>query len=69
MQVAHCDYHQALSFDRLHFNHGGLFADHIWMQLKRHVESLGRHAITQVDQKLVSSAVTITLYHQLRFHL
>jgi hypothetical protein len=49
--MAFSDPHQALSFDRLHFNHGGLFSDHIWAQMKRHIESLGRHAIKHVDDQ------------------
>jgi hypothetical protein len=50
-KVAYSDPHQALSFDRLHFNHGGLFSDHIWAQMKRHIESLGRHSVKQVDDQ------------------
>jgi len=50
-KVAYSDPHQALSFDCLHFNHGGLFSDHIWAQIKCHIESLGRHAVKQVDDQ------------------
>jgi len=29
-KIAYSDPHPALSFDRLHFNQGGSFNDHIW---------------------------------------
>lgn len=50
-KVGYSDPHWALSFDQLHFNHGGLFSDHIWAQVKRHIESLGRQAIKRVDDQ------------------
>jgi hypothetical protein len=50
-KAAYSDPHQALSFDRLHFNHGGLFSDHIWAQMECHNESLGRHVIKRVDDQ------------------
>lgn len=43
------DPYEALSFDRLHTFHSGLFGDHLWTQLKKHIESLGRDASTLVD--------------------
>ena len=52
-QMAYTDPHLALCFDRLHTFHGGLFGDHLFPQIKRHIESLGRHAIKSVDDKSV----------------
>jgi hypothetical protein len=42
-----------LAPDRLHIFHGGLFPDHLWKNVKRHIEALGREAIKQVDNQLV----------------
>ena len=52
-QMAYTDPHQALSFDRLHLSHTGLFGDHLLLQIKQHIESLGHHAIKSVDDQLV----------------
>ncbi|KAJ7471600.1 hypothetical protein B0H11DRAFT_2158977 [Mycena galericulata] len=38
--VAHSDPHRAISFDRLHSHHSGLWGDHLFAQLKLHVENL-----------------------------
>lgn len=48
--MGHSDHYRALSFDRLHTNMG-LFDKHIWAELKKHIESLGRPAIQAVDEK------------------
>ncbi|KIJ58589.1 hypothetical protein HYDPIDRAFT_178048 [Hydnomerulius pinastri MD-312] len=39
----------ALSFDRLHYNHEGLFGDHLFVELQRYIKSAGRAAIAEVD--------------------
>lgn len=52
-QMTYSDPYDALSFDRLHTNHGGLFGDHLWPQIKKSIESLGRQAATQVDDLYV----------------
>ena len=48
------DPYQALSFDRLHAFHLGLFKDHIWAVLKAKIELAGRLAIKKVDEQLVN---------------
>jgi hypothetical protein len=52
-KVANSDPHLALSFDRLHANHGGMF-NHLYTQLKVHVEGLGRAAIKKIDDQYAS---------------
>ncbi|KAF9784401.1 hypothetical protein BJ322DRAFT_1194914 [Thelephora terrestris] len=47
------DPHRALSFDRLHANHLGLFKDHLWGEAKRLVEANGRQALGQVDNQIM----------------
>lgn len=44
------DPNRAISFDRLHAYHGGLFGDHLWPEVKAHIEALGRPAISLVDK-------------------
>jgi len=46
----HGDVFRALSFDRLHANHEGNWADHLWAQFKRLVEVEGRSACVTVDE-------------------
>jgi hypothetical protein len=48
--VANSDPHLALSFDRLHANHGGMF-DHLYTQLKLRIENLGRAAVKKIDDQ------------------
>ncbi|KAF7980011.1 hypothetical protein HWV62_40118 [Athelia sp. TMB] len=50
-QMRYSDVNLALSFDRLHTN-SGLFDDHLWAELKRHIQSLGRPAIQAVDENV-----------------
>ncbi|EPQ59880.1 hypothetical protein GLOTRDRAFT_103770 [Gloeophyllum trabeum ATCC 11539] len=46
------DPYLALSFDRLHAYHGGLFGRHIWPQLKLYIEDLGRAAGTTLEKQV-----------------
>jgi hypothetical protein len=48
-ELGYSDPYLALSFDRMHFNHGGLWGDHLWPELKLHVKALGRQAEKQLD--------------------
>lgn len=45
------DTYQALSFDRLHAFHLGLFEDHIWSVLKGKIKAAGQQAIKKVDDQ------------------
>ncbi|KAG1907618.1 uncharacterized protein F5891DRAFT_938880, partial [Suillus fuscotomentosus] len=40
----------ALSHDRCHFNHGGLWSRHLWVELQKYLGILGREALSQVDK-------------------
>ena len=41
----------ALSWDRLHAYHGGLFSDHLLVELKRIVDNMGRQSHAQIDDQ------------------
>ena len=43
------DPYMALSFDRLHASHLGLFKSHIWSALKIKIKAAGRAEIERVD--------------------
>ena len=69
------DYHNASSFDTLHTNHGGIWNDHMKVELQRHVQSLGRQAAMTIDARLAMISnrnlqnLTIQLLPgQLHFH-
>ena len=47
----HTDVHRALSYDRLHYNHGGIWSDHLWVELQKYVTSLGKDMVSQIDKK------------------
>ncbi|KAG1726802.1 uncharacterized protein EDB91DRAFT_1239606 [Suillus paluster] len=47
--LEHTDVHRALLHDKLHFNNKGLFSDHMWPELQKWVECLGRQATVQID--------------------
>ncbi|KAG2108167.1 uncharacterized protein F5147DRAFT_745794 [Suillus discolor] len=40
--------HNALSWDRLHFN-GGLYRDHLWAELQKIITGLGRASVAKMD--------------------
>ncbi|KIK46880.1 hypothetical protein CY34DRAFT_21734 [Suillus luteus UH-Slu-Lm8-n1] len=48
------DVHRALSNDKLHFNDGGLFSDHLWAELQKWIKSSGRQAAVQIDSSFHS---------------
>ena len=47
--LKHSDPYRALSFDRLHAFHLGLFKGHIWEALKQEIKAAGRAVIKKVD--------------------
>ncbi|KZS99987.1 uncharacterized protein LAESUDRAFT_718389 [Laetiporus sulphureus 93-53] len=49
--IANTDVHQALSFDRLHAYHLGLFGDHLFAEVLQMLGGLGRNAASQADQQ------------------
>ena len=52
-RVNNSDVHAALSWDRLHAYHTGLFGKHLWTDLQDHIKDLGRATIKQVDDQYV----------------
>ncbi|KAJ7500378.1 hypothetical protein B0H11DRAFT_2155479 [Mycena galericulata] len=52
--VAHSDPHKAISFDRLHSHHSGLWGDHLFGQLKLHVDKLTGRQSAKLDQQFNS---------------
>lgn len=47
--------YSALSFDRLHNNHGGFFSDHIWEIFKKLAEKLGKTTQEKIETKCVTN--------------
>ena len=56
-QLVNSDPYRALSFDRLHGFHLGLWKDHLWVALKHKIEALGRWAIKKVDDQWVETTL------------
>ena len=52
------DIYQAISWDRLHAYHGGLFSDHIWEEIKSIAEELGKEVSKLIDTQYAYSAST-----------
>ncbi|SJL09155.1 uncharacterized protein ARMOST_12531 [Armillaria ostoyae] len=59
--IEHCDVHQALSFDRLHAFHNGLFGDHLCKEVIQRIEKLGFGQ--QADDLLANFPSWKDLYH------
>ena len=51
LELKNTDPYKALSFDRLHAFHAGLFGKHMWPLLKAHIEKLSSTAAAQVDKQ------------------
>ncbi|KAJ7814830.1 hypothetical protein B0H14DRAFT_3090067 [Mycena olivaceomarginata] len=49
--VANSDPHHAISFDRLHSHHSGIWGDHLFTQLKIHFKELGDRQSAKLDQQ------------------
>lgn len=51
-KMVNSDPFAAVSFDNLHFDGSGLFEDHIFKQLKLHIEkSVGRNIAVTIDMR------------------
>ncbi|KAJ7241195.1 hypothetical protein B0H12DRAFT_1250508 [Mycena haematopus] len=50
-KIAHSDPYHAISFDRLHSHHSGLWGDHLFSVIKLHVEKLGGRHLAKLDQQ------------------
>jgi hypothetical protein len=51
--VENSDPHKATSWDQMHAYAGGLWDDHIWKEIKGHLNRLGDRASAQVDTQYV----------------
>ncbi|KAG2060446.1 hypothetical protein BDR06DRAFT_1053585, partial [Suillus hirtellus] len=52
--VSSTDVHRTLSWDKLHFHSGGLWSDHLWVELQKYINGLGREKTSQVDKSYQS---------------
>ncbi|KAJ3019129.1 hypothetical protein NUW54_g162 [Trametes sanguinea] len=48
-ELGHSDPYKALSFDRLHAFHSGLFGHHLWVKFKKYVENISNEAVKAID--------------------
>ncbi|KAG2109978.1 uncharacterized protein F5147DRAFT_745420 [Suillus discolor] len=48
--IQYSDVHRVLLHDRCHFNHGGLWSRHYWVELQKYIARLGRAKVSQVDK-------------------
>ncbi|EKM49670.1 uncharacterized protein PHACADRAFT_201366 [Phanerochaete carnosa HHB-10118-sp] len=62
-KLAHSDLHKALSFDRLHAYHLGLFGKHLWPELKLVVEGLDRSIRVAINNQSMVFPIWQGLYH------
>ncbi|KAJ6553880.1 hypothetical protein B0H10DRAFT_1848583, partial [Mycena sp. CBHHK59/15] len=53
-KIGNTDPHRALSFDRLHAYHGGLWGDHLFSQIKLRVTDKGRESIVKIDKQMAA---------------
>uniref|UniRef100_A0A8H7Y2E1 Uncharacterized protein n=1 Tax=Psilocybe cubensis TaxID=181762 RepID=A0A8H7Y2E1_PSICU len=51
-QIQNTDIYEALSFDRLHNNHGGVFSDHLWEEYQKIVNNLGKKTAALIDERV-----------------
>jgi hypothetical protein len=58
-EVANSDPYAALSWDRLHAYHGGLFSDHLWPEILQLVGNLGKDKEKLVDDQYVQSNLSL----------
>ena len=52
--LANANPYRALSFDDLHFDDSGIWGDHIFEELKKHILQAGRDASTALDNRFVT---------------
>ncbi|KAI0649720.1 hypothetical protein C8Q79DRAFT_1062206 [Trametes meyenii] len=51
-KIPGCDVYRALSWDRLHAYHGGLFSDHLFDEFQEIVQELGRDILLQINAQI-----------------
>jgi hypothetical protein len=52
-RIKNSDVHRALSWDRMHAHHAGLFSKHLWVNLQEYIKEAGRDTTTTVDKQYV----------------
>ncbi|KAG2067656.1 hypothetical protein BDR04DRAFT_1129523 [Suillus decipiens] len=50
--IQYSDVHRSLLHDCCHYNHGGLWSYHYWVELQKDIVGLGRAKVSQVDKDL-----------------
>ncbi|OJA17703.1 hypothetical protein AZE42_10685 [Rhizopogon vesiculosus] len=50
-QVWHSNPHEIISQDPLHTFHGGLWGDHLFEEVKKRADDLGRSALKKIDDQ------------------
>lgn len=60
------DVFRALSFDRLHTNHEGLGGKHLWSELQKLINEIGRDAASKIDERFVN-CVTSSLMSAIHY--
>lgn len=58
------DVFRALCFDRLHTHHEGLWGKHLWIELQKCVNEVGRHAATKIDEGSVFFCFIVDIYYK-----
>ncbi|KAG1890839.1 hypothetical protein F4604DRAFT_1888578 [Suillus subluteus] len=48
--MRYSDVHRLLSHDHCHYNHGGLWSHHYWVELQKRIVRLGRAKVSEVDK-------------------
>ncbi|KAG0699084.1 hypothetical protein DFH29DRAFT_983675 [Suillus ampliporus] len=61
--VAFTCIYRALSYDRCHFNHSGLWSRHLWVELQKFLAALGRGKVSQVDKNFAKFPYWRNLKH------
>ncbi len=57
LELDNSDPYKALSFDRLHAFHSGLFGHHLWTVFKELVSKISNNAIAAVDSKYGATSI------------
>ncbi|KAG1763075.1 hypothetical protein EDD22DRAFT_979489 [Suillus occidentalis] len=58
--IQYLDVHRALSHDRCHFNHGGLWLCHYWVELQKYIARLGRAKVSQRNLRHLNQVMNIS---------
>ncbi|KAG2143770.1 uncharacterized protein EDB93DRAFT_1241355 [Suillus bovinus] len=62
--VSSMNVHRALSWDKLHFHSGGLWPDHLWVELQKCINGLGREKTSQHPNQVMNISFTNNSTHE-----